>query len=450
MVKYLLPVLMIALGFFFAQVEAKEAQKAPVIVLTMDGAIGPAFTDYLKRGLKKADEEGAQLLLIELDTPGGLLTSTRDMVSLISEAPLPVAVYVTPTGAHAASAGTFILYAAHIAAMDEGTNVGAATPVNLKTQVKDTQKDKEEEKTAAEERNAQALERKAMEDTLALIRGLAELRGRNADFAEQAVREAKSLTASEALKQNVIEYVAASRSSFLEQVDGKTVTLKGDKRVTLSTLDAPVVDYAPDWRTTLLSIITDPNIAVILMSVGVYGLILEFYNPGSLIPGTIGAVCLIAGLFAMNVLPINAAGIVLILLGVSFIVAEMFVPSFGILGIGGLAAFVFGAAILIDTDGLLGIGLDYGVIAGLAALGALIVGGCIWLAAKVIRKGETVGAESMLGSPAAVVEWSGTSGRVRVQGEVWGAYSDLPLSLSAEEKVTVSKIEALKVKVIKP
>jgi membrane-bound serine protease (ClpP class) len=415
----------------------------------MDGAIGPAFTDYLKRGLKKSGDEGAQLLLIELDTPGGLLTSTRDMVSLITEAPLPVAVYVTPTGAHAASAGTFLLYASHIAAMDQGTNVGAATPVNMKTQLGDKPASKDEEKSAAEDRNAQALERKAMEDTLAFIRGLAELRGRNADFAADAVKEAKSLTASEALKENVIEYVAESRGDLLKQIDGKKVPLKSGRSVKLDTADAPVIDYAPDWRTTILSIMTDPNIAVILMSIGVYGLILEFYNPGSLIPGTIGAVCLIAGLFAMNVLPINAAGIVLILLGAGFIVAEMFVPSFGILGFCGLAAFVFGAAILVDTDGLLGIGLDHGVIAGLAVLGALIVGTCIWLTAKVIRKGETVGAESLIGEPAYVVEWNGISGRVRAQGEVWSAYSDMPLTPAAEEKLTVSRVDALKLKVIK-
>ena len=445
MFKRLLPVMMILVGFAFSQVQAKEEVSVPpILVVTMDGAIGPAFTDYLKRGLKKAKENNAQLLLIELDTPGGLLTSTRDMVSLIVESTVPVAVYVTPSGAHAASAGTFILYASHIAAMDEGTNVGAATPVEMRGQLGSKPDLKE---NLEEDSNTEALNKKAMEDTLAFIRGLAEMRERNIDFAKDAVEEAKSLTAKEALEQNVIEYIASNRKDLLQQIDGEVITLKNGEKVTMATQNATVIDYKPDWRTQVLSIITDPNIAMILMTVGVYGLILEFYNPGTMIPGTIGVISLVAGLFALNVLPINAAGIVLMALGVAFIVAEMFVPSFGILGIGGLTAFVFGSAILFDTDHMLGIGLDWEVIGGIAAIGLLVVGLSIWLTVNVYRKRVTTGTESLMGDNATVIEWSGTSGRVRIQGEIWQAYADKDLDVKAGDHVLISKVEDLKLKV---
>jgi len=445
--------LLLSLGLLLSSVSADEktqnGQTQNIVVIEMDGAIGPAFTDYLNRGLARARNENAQLLLIELDTPGGLLTSTRDMASLILESDVPVATYVTPSGAHAASAGTFIMYASHIAAMTDGTNVGAATPVEMggPSSPMPDQQDKdqpEEEETKSNDKN---MSQKAMEDTKAFIRGLAEIRGRNKDFAESAVTDATSLTAREALDQNVIDYLASSRSDLLDQIDGKTITLKNGNDITLNTADAPVSEYKPDWRTSLLSIITDPNIAIILMTIGVYGLILEFYNPGTMIPGTIGAICLIAGLFAMNVLPLNAAGIVLMLLGVGFMVAEMFAPSFGILGLGGLAAFLFGAAILFDTENMMGIGLDWGTLIAIGLFGLIIVGMTVWLTVNAYRKEVTTGPESLIGEKAEVVEWNGTEGRVHIQGETWQAYSENEYTLQKKDKVLVSKVDNLRLKI---
>lgn len=385
------------------------------------------------------------MLVIELNTPGGLLTSTRDMVSLITESPLPVAVYVTPSGAHAASAGTFLLYAAHIAAMTEGTNTGAATPVDMGAPAPSSDPEKETE----DKSNDEKLGQKALEDTKAFIRGLADMRGRNTVFAERAVDEAISLTASEALQENVIDYVASSTSDLLKQIDERSVTLKNGQKITLATKDAVVVYDTPDWRTRLLSIITDPNVAMILMSIGIYGLILEFYNPGTALPGTIGAICLILGLFAMNVLPINAAGIVFVLLGIALMIAEMFAPSFGILGLGGVAAFIFGGAILFDSDGMMGIGLDMSTLWGIAAFGLLIVVLSVWLTVTAYRRKASTGPESLIDSQAEIIEWSGTAGRVRVQGEIWQAESDTPLSLGTGDTVTVSAVDGLKLRVTK-
>lgn len=455
---------LLAMTFFYLPASAQDAAKPPVYVLTMDGAIGPAFSGYLDAGLAKAQADKAQLLVIELDTPGGLLSSTRDMATSIVESRIPVAVWVTPSGAHAASAGTFILYAAHIAAMDEGTNVGAATPIEMKGQLDEPIRGKdgrEKPATGAQDDeqslrkmledmgdpNAKAMRQKAIEDTAAFIRGLAELRGRNAEWAEKAVTEAASITAAEALEINVIDLIALNRAELLEKVNGKVIPIKNGEPVTLDTAGAPVTEFKPDWKTKLLSMITDPNIALILMSIGVYGLILEFYNPGSLVPGTIGAICLILGLYAMNVLPINAAGVALMILGVVFIIAEAFMPSFGILGLGGLAAFIVGATIMFDAESMPGLALDWGVIWGIAFCGLLVVGLTAFLAARVYKKQVTTGPESMTGKKAEVVEWKKTEGRVRIQGEIWNAYADETLDLKKDDEVLVSKVEGLDLKV---
>ena len=420
-------------GLFLNSPKAQDAG-GHIMVMTMEGAIGPAFSGYLETGITRAQEENAQAIIIELNTPGGLLSSTRDMVSDIVESPVPVIVWTTPSGAHAASAGTFIMYAAHINAMDSGTNLGAATPIEMGGSSPTSSEDE------GSDANQEAMKNKALEDTSAFIRGLAEMRGRNAEWAQSAVTEAKSLTAEEALKENVIDMIATNRGELISKLNGREVVLKNGTTVTLDTEAAPVQEFKPDWKINFLSMITDPNIALILMSIGVYGLILEFYNPGTMIPGTVGAICLIIGLYAMNVLPINAAGIILLVLGLIFMIAEAFIPSFGILGFGGLAAFVVGLAIMFDSDAMPGLAIDGGVIAGIALLGAIIIGLVVFLTVKVYRKEMDTGVEGMIGKKAEIVEWKGDHGRVRVQGEVWSAYADSTLDLKSEDSVIVAAV----------
>lgn len=458
---------LLAMTIFGLAVQAQETgEPRPVYVLEMDGAIAPAFSGYLKTGLQKARDNNAQLLLIELDTPGGLLSTTREMVTMIVESSIPVAVWVTPSGAHAASAGTFIMYAAHIAAMNSGTNIGAATPIEMRGQLRSqTEEDKtkntkeQTDKESSSEKdlqeilqdivdpNKKAMRQKAIKDTAAFIRGLAEMRDRNVEWAERAVTEADSLTADEALEKNVIDYMAISRAELLEQIDGQSIALKNGDPVTLSTKNAPVIAFPPDWKVKLLTYITDPNVALILMSIGVYGLILEFYNPGALLPGTVGAISLILALYALNVLPINAAGIALLLLGIGFMIAEAFIPSFGIIGFGGVVAFLIGATIMFDTQSMPGLVLDWGVIAGVGIFGILVVALIVYLTARVYKQKISTGTESMIDELAEVIEWKDKSGRVRIHGEIWHAESDTPLKVKQGDDVTISSVEHLKLKV---
>ena len=452
------------------------ADGGPVHVIEIDGAISPAYSDYLKASIENAEREGAQALLVELNTPGGLLTSTRDMVAEIIAAPLPIIVYVTPSGAHAASAGTFILMSAHVAAMDEGTNVGAATPVQMSGEVRAETGDEEElaaeeDETAASEEedmsdeetirelleglrdpNTENMQQKAMEDTAAFIRGIAELRGRNAEWAEKAVTEAKSITAREAKENNVIDLVAPSRTALLDEINGTEVKLKNGETRTLETENVQVVEKEPDFKTMLLAFISDPNVALILMSIGVYGLILEFYNPGTMVAGTIGAICLLLGLYAMNILPVTALGITLILLGAAFMAAEMFIPSFGILGFGGLAAMVTGMIFLYDTDAMPGLSLDYTVIAGIAISGLLVVALIVYLVTQSVTTRVTTGVESMVGMEATLVHWNleKNVGEVMYQGERWKAYSEDKQPITMEDElVLISAVETMKLKVRK-
>ena len=348
-------------------------------MLTVQGPISPASADYLLRGINKAIDDKAHLIVIEMDTPGGLDTSMRDIIKAILASPVPVATYVSPQGARAASAGTYILYASHIAAMAPATNLGAATPVELAPTGGDKpaapDKPKQADKPAAGQPEAATPSgdpkmRKAVHDAAAYIRGLAELRERNVEWAERAVREAVSLPASEALELKVIDLVATDLDDLLKQVNGRVIKMNG-QTVTLDTAQAVIEKIQPDWRSRLLAVIGDPSIAYILMLLGIYGLIYEFSNPGMLFPGVVGGICLLLGLFALQVMPISYAGLALMILGIVLMISEAFIPSFGALGLGGIVAFVIGSVMLIDTD-VPGYGIPWALIVPVAVASATV------------------------------------------------------------------------------
>ena len=434
---FVIPLLIVAV--FTEPAVCADRLGGHIVQLTIEDAIGPATDDYIERALESANEQQAELVVIRIDTPGGLDTAMRGIVKNITNSSVPVVSYVAPTGARAASAGTFILYASHIAAMAPGTNLGAATPVQIgglpqpaapaKKASKNKEKNDKPEITAGDD----AMKNKAINDAVAYIRGLAELHGRNQDWAEKAVREAASLQASEALKLHVIDIIATSMVDLLKQLEGREVNVLGQKR-SLQTGGRVIQQIEPDWRSRLLSVITNPNIAYILMLIGIYGLIFELSNPGAIAPGTIGAISLLLALYSFQMLPINYAGMALILLGVALMVGEAFAPSFGMLGIGGVIAFVFGSIILMDTQ-IPGFGIDISVIITFAITSALIFVFVIGLAVKARRRPVVSGLEELIGDTAIVMADFEHRGRVSIHSESWNAISNVPLHEGQQVRV---------------
>lgn len=428
------------------------AQAEGVHVLSVKGAIGPASADYVVRSINKATEAKASLIVIELDTPGGLDTSMRDIIKAILASTIPVATYVSPKGARAASAGTYILYASHIAAMAPATNLGAATPVELAPSgdsppAKPATPDKLDNKPATDATPPQDTKmKKAVHDAAAYIRSLAELRGRNADWAERAVREAVSLSAESALQNKVIDVVATDMTDLLKQIHGRKVSLLNSE-ITLDTAKLTVTRIEPDWRSRLLAVIGDPSIAYILMLLGIYGLLYEFSNPGMGFPGVIGGICLLMALFSLQLMPINYVGLALIILGIALMVSEAFIPSFGALGLGGITAFIIGSIMLIDTD-LPDYGISWALIVPIAATTALFSFIVVSMALRARERPIITGAEELLNAEGEVLDDIETEGWARVHSELWRVHSQVPLTRGSKVRVTARHDLILEVKPI--
>ena len=425
-----------------------------VWLVELEGAIGPASADYFIRTLERADDQNVNLLVLRLDTPGGLDKSMRDMVKAILASPVPVATYVAPNGSRAASAGTYIMYASHIAAMAPATNIGSSTPVNIgggsplpipggpPTEQDDPAPEESESgETEDEQAPAGALDRKVVNDAVSYIKSLAELRGRNAQWAEATVRDAANLTATEALAANVIDVVAEDLLALLAAVNGRVVSA-GGVDVTVNTSAPNITFIEPDWRYELLGVITDPNVAYILLMIGIYGLILEFYSPGIGIGAVVGVICLLLGAFALQMLPINYAGLALIVVGIGLLAAEAFTPSFGLFGVGGGVAFVVGSIMLMDTD-LPAYQLSLPIIAAATVFSVLILVFALGAAIRARRLRAAAGKESMVGGTARVVADFTGEGRVRAFGEVWQARGGPGVAFETDSRVIITAVDGL-------
>ncbi|MGN6788738.1 MAG: NfeD family protein [Rhodanobacteraceae bacterium] len=415
---------------------ASPMAHSAAIVLRVDGPISPASADYVVRGIRRGDSMHAAAIVLELDTPGGLSSSMRDIIKAILASPVPVIGYVAPSGARAASAGTYIMYACHVAAMAPATNIGAATPVSLTgggAPLPSSSSGKSEASGDSTEMH------KVTNDAVAYIRALAERRGRNADWAEKAVRDAVSVSADEALKLHVVDLIATDIPTLLADVDGRKVETTAGVRV-LHTRDASLETVTPGVRSQFLGVVANPSVAYILLLIGLGGLVMEGMHPGGVLPGVVGVICLLLALYAFQLLPVNFAGLGLILLGVILIVSEAFVPAYGVLGTGGVVSFVIGSVILMDT-GVPGYGIALPVVVGVAIAAAGILVGIVWMAMRSHKRPVVSGREEMIGALAEVVADFQGRGLVHVHGERWQARSDAPLARG--QRVTVTAMHGL-------
>ncbi len=396
-----------------------------VVVATYEGVINPVTAEYLHDALAFAETNRAQLLVVKLDTPGGLVTSMQTIVKTIVNAPIPVAVYVSPSGGRAASAGVFITLAGHVAAMAPGTNIGAAHPVAMGGEMDNTMKEKAEN------------------DLAASIKSLAEQRGRNAKWAEEAVRKSVSVTEKEALSLKVIDLVAEDVPALLAQVDGRKVQLPSGS-VTLQTKGAEVREFPMGWRLEALKALSDPNIAVLLMTIGTIGILAELYNPGAILPGIVGAISLILAFYSLQSLPINYAGLLLLLLGIALFILEIKVTSYGLLTLGGIAAMTLGGLLLVKSDApFMQVSLSF-LLPTVITAGAIMFG-MAWLALKARRRTPVTGKESMIGEIAMAKTDVAPHGQVFLHGELWEAVSEQPIRRGEEAEVT--SVEGLTLKV---
>ncbi len=436
----LLLILWMGAAWMDAAGSSPAPQRQPAMLhLEIRDAIGPATSSFFLRALKHAQERNVQFVVLEMDTPGGLDSAMREMIQAILASPIPIVIYVSPSGARAASAGTYLLYASHVAAMAPATNIGAATPINIGGS--EPSKPKNDEPQSDEPESAS--ERKAVNDAVSSIRGLAELRGRNADWGEAAVRHAVSLTARVALEQKVIDLVATDLQDLLRQLDGRKVKTRYEV-VQLATKGIVTEEFTADWRTKLLSIVTNPNVAYLLMLAGIYGLLLEGFNPGGFAPGVVGAVSLLLALYAFQILSVNYAGLALIALGIALIVAEAFAPTFGALGIGGIVAFTIGSIMLFEGQ-VPGFQIARGLIGGVAVAAAIIMLLSVGLFMRSRRVRVATGVEQLLQEPAVALEDFDSVGRVDIRGEIWRAVTRAPVKKGARLKVL--RVEGLTLEV---
>lgn len=376
-----------------------------VVSIRIDGTINPAAAEYLHRGIERAQSLNAEALLVQLNTPGGLLKSTRVMVSDILESDVPVIVYVSPGGAHAGSAGVFITLAAHVAAMANGTNIGAAHPVDMQGKMDSV------------------MNEKATNDAAAFIRTIAEKRKRNIAWAEEAVRLSLSITETEALKKNVIDFVAKNPQELLRQIDGIEIEVR-TRVAKLETANAEIIPYEMDAGERILDFLSDPNVAYILFLLGVYGLMFELYNPGAILPGVVGVISIILAFYSMHTLPVNYAGLALILVAIVLFILEIKIVSHGMLAIGGVISLVLGSMMLIRSDsGLEFAQVSFSVIlmgAGVTSIFFLFIVG---LGLKAQRAKPVTGIEGLIGSTAETISALDPFGIVKVHGEIWNAES---------------------------